>query len=358
MLKKYLELIVLVLFSTLLSTALASLPSVEVRSADATSNFAILQDPSPVAGETLTPSVFINSSVFATASGTTVYFYTMTSSSVTLLSSINTDHTKNITSIAYSSNSASSVLITGSNDTKCKVWNVNTLSTTPLLTFTAHTGAIYKLVAMWDGRSVASISADNTLKVWSWMYGNVSFSASVSAGSRSIVQVADSMLAVGETTGNVKMLNLKTGVAVKTITQTITRLMSLTNAMQMQSADVIFVGNKDGYVSQWQWTTGTLLGSVLACNLTQPCASISSCSITGLPVFDMIIMSNGKLLVQCDAKNVTVLDSYLNITQQISVDYTTMSIMSLDANPYMIGKYTYNTINFLLCIGMNIINLN
>jgi WD40 repeat protein len=161
----------------------------------------LVMDPTPTANFSV--SVSVGTSLLATAQGTLIYLFS--SSTLNQVSSLSSGHTQSITSLVSGTMTDSApVLITGSLDYTCRVFNTNTMSSTPLATMTAHTGPIKIVVLLGDGATAVSTSTDGTIKVWNITTGVVRTTISVTHVV-CLAAVSNSLVLSGDSTGSIRV---------------------------------------------------------------------------------------------------------------------------------------------------------
>lgn len=70
-------------------------------------------------------------------------------------------------------NSMGNIVVTGSEDTKAKVWDIRMKSNNCIFTFSEHTGPVSCVQLSPDSKWVSSGGQDGALKIWEISNGNV-----------------------------------------------------------------------------------------------------------------------------------------------------------------------------------------
>ena len=118
-----------------------------------------------------------------------------------------------------------------------------------------HTARIYAIVLTPDGKTLASGSADETIRIWDTSTGNQLLSLP-SEKTRTLAISVDGKILASSNTENIKLWDISTGTQLKTLKvedESVTKLAISPDGKMLAS------GNHDGKIRLWDITTGNQL---------------------------------------------------------------------------------------------------
>ncbi|MBW4478464.1 MAG: hypothetical protein KME54_16760 [Tolypothrix brevis GSE-NOS-MK-07-07A] len=177
-----------------------------------------------------------------------------------------TGHTESVNTIAFSVDGK--YLISGSDDSKLKVWDWQT--GVEVRALTGHTHSVTAIALSVDGKYLISGSSDSTLKVWDWQTGVEvrTISGHTDRVNAIALSVDGKYLISGSSDSTLKVWDWQTGVEVRTIQGHTDKVYTIAFSVD---GKYLVSGSFDSTLKVWDWQTGveerTLTGhtdSVLA----------------------------------------------------------------------------------------------
>ncbi len=159
------------------------------------------------------------------------------------------------------------VLASGSDDQTVKIWNLETGAV--VRTLSGHSNAVSSVAVSPDGQFVASGSWDKTIKIWNAKTGELLQTLTGHSGLVNAVAIASTppipplgkgglggVLASGSKDGSIRLWNLATGQAIRTIVGKNLAVLSLAFTPDGKS---LAAGNSNGTVGLWNAGNGQLI---------------------------------------------------------------------------------------------------
>ncbi|MDJ0651071.1 MAG: WD40 repeat domain-containing protein, partial [Xenococcaceae cyanobacterium MO_188.B19] len=173
----------------------------------------------------------------------------------------NLEHSGKVLTVAWSSDIK--ILASGSNDSKIKLWDVNTGDCIRVLT--GHSKGINKITFSCDGETLASSSDDSTIKLWdiatgkyfqTWrghndMVNSIAFSPD------------EPILVSGSKDCTIKFWNVYTGECLKTISEQA----SINSVVFSPDGKTVASGSENGQIKLWDVNTGECLQTLKSSRL-------------------------------------------------------------------------------------------
>ena len=174
-------------------------------------------------------------------------------------------HTEAVNALAASADGK--VLASGSDDKTVKIWNLETGAVVRALS--GHSNAVSSVAVSPDGQFVASGSWDKTIKIWNPKTGELLRTLTGHSGLVNAVAIAPTppipplgkgglggVLASGSKDGSIRLWNLATGQAIRTIGGKNLAVLSLAFTPDGKS---LAAGNSNGTVGLWNAGNGQLI---------------------------------------------------------------------------------------------------
>ena len=160
-------------------------------------------------------------------------------------------HTSSVTSVSFSADGKT--LATGSADYTIKLWNVETGA--EIRTLTGHTDYVYSVSFSVDGKTLATGSADCKIKLWNVETGVEILT--LTGHTRNVLSVSFSpdskTLATGSDDNKIKLWNVETGDEILTL---MGHTSSVTSVSFSLDGKTLASGSHDGKIKLWNMETG------------------------------------------------------------------------------------------------------
>ena len=162
-----------------------------------------------------------------------------------------TEHRGNVYSVAFSPDGKT--LASGSADNTIRLWNAATGD--PLKTLTEHRGTVYSVAFSPDGKTLASGSYDDTIRLWNAATGDPL--KTLTEHRDTVLSVAFSpdgkTLASGSADNTIRLWNAATGDPLKTLTE---HRRDVTSVAFSPDGKTLASGNYDDTIRLWNAATG------------------------------------------------------------------------------------------------------
>lgn len=159
------------------------------------------------------------------------------------------------------SDSSGIIIASGSEDTKCKIWDLRMKQNQNIFTFKEHSGVINSLQLSPDSRWIASGSADGSLKIWDISTGKVMGEFKIPGQQVTCVEYNPQSLALanGSTDRTVKYYDLEDFSTVSITNPDTSAITNLT--FDEQNSEYLFSGSSEA-IRLWNIETNKLLDCI------------------------------------------------------------------------------------------------
>ncbi|RKO86665.1 WD40-repeat-containing domain protein, partial [Blyttiomyces helicus] len=155
-----------------------------------------------------------------------------------------------------------SMLVSGSGDNTCRVWDTDTAECLGVLE--GHTSRIWDVASSKDGLTVASASGDGTVKLWDMKSSKMECSATLQGNSSGDVYTVNyhpsgRHIVTGGYDKVVRLFDVERGVVVKTFTG---HQLSVSKTIFNPLGNLIITGSKDNTIKFWDILSGLCIKTI------------------------------------------------------------------------------------------------
>ncbi|KAI9362948.1 WD40-repeat-containing domain protein [Zopfochytrium polystomum] len=153
------------------------------------------------------------------------------------------------------------LLVSGSSDNTCRVWDTNSARTVAVLE--GHSSRVWDVTSNRTGNFVASASADSTVKVWNLLVPKSEPSATLEGSSGDVYSVqwhpGSNHLVTGGYDKIVRLFDVERGVVLKTFTG---HQLSVSKTIFSPLGNLIVSGSKDNTIKFWDLVSGICVRTI------------------------------------------------------------------------------------------------